>query len=70
MRNGLARHVKTNIKNMKKQRIYQQLRKGDCCENCKNKSGLGYFSDTVRCYHVQSGQPVKTCICDKFERWE
>ncbi len=66
MRNRLARHVKTNVKNQVKQREYYELRAGDCCEHCKNKSGLGYFSDTVRCYHVHSEQPSKTGICDNF----
>ncbi len=64
MRNGLARHVKTNIKNTKKQKTCE----GECCFTCKYAQ-TGYFSDTMRC-PMHDSQMRKTDWCDLFERRE
>ena len=75
MRNGLARHVKTNIKNTKKQNTgHGQIATGyglhnaDCCDTCRYSRG-GYFSDTVHC-SKHDVEPFKVHICDMFERRE
>ena len=74
MRNGLARHVKTNIKNTKKQKTYEVPRVADCCYSCKHAQS-GYFMDTMFCtcaanWQVTTRDVLKWMICDKFERRE
>ena len=70
MRNGLARHVKTNIKNTKKQKIEDLIMAGECCYFCKHRGILyGHFSDAVDC-SIQNRTVPHVYVCDKFERRE
>lgn len=68
MRNGSARHVKTNIKNTKKQNVLPPLCEAESCYTCAH-ARTGYFSDTVHCIKRDT-DVLKTSICDKFERRE
>lgn len=65
MRNGLARHVKTNTKDRVKQKI---IGNADSCKMCLHTRG-GYFSDTMHC-NKHDRDVFKWQICDKFERRE
>ena len=64
MRNGLARHVKTNVKDQVKQNVCES----ECCYHCAH-ARTGYFSDTMRCGE-SGGDVFKTGWCPKFERRE
>ena len=64
MRNGLARHVKTNIKNTKKQNTLPFLLDAECCATCGHAQS-GYFTDTMRC-PKRDIQVMKTQICDLY----
>lgn len=75
MRNGLARHVKTNVKNQVKQRTKQKsdfaIMAAECCYYCKHRYILyGHHSDAVECMkhdHI-TVRHVETCA--EFERRE
>ena len=77
MRNGLARHVKTNIKDRVKQKTgYGKIATGyglhnaDCCYYCKHRGVLyGHYSDAIECSKVDATVP-HVSVCDLFERRE
>lgn len=64
MRNGLARHVKTNIKD----RVKQDRCEAACCYSCTHAQ-IGYFSDTMRC-PIHDKQVRKTDVCYAYSRRE